>query len=156
MSDSIEIREMEPVRVAFMKYRGNAAEANKVFPNVFKSIRGKSNGAPLFRYISIDPQTKMGDMELCVPTEEVPAGNGVEVKELSRMKALCIIHIGSYDTLNCAYEAADRYAAEHQITLGTPFQEVFIKGPGMILKGNPEKYITEIQFPIKEDELCMP
>lgn len=32
-----------------------------------------------------------------------------------------------------------------------PFWEVFIKGPGMILKGNPDKYITEIQFPIKGD-----
>ena len=47
MEYQIEIREIEPVRVAYIKYKGFAPEANKVFPNVFKSIRGQTNGAPL-------------------------------------------------------------------------------------------------------------
>ena len=46
MEYQIEIREIEPVRVAYIKYKGFAPEANKVFPNVFKSIRGQANGAP--------------------------------------------------------------------------------------------------------------
>lgn len=41
MNYQIEIREVEPVRVAFMKYKGFAPAANKVFSNVFKAIRGK-------------------------------------------------------------------------------------------------------------------
>ena len=45
MNYQIEIREVEPVRVAFMKYKGFAPAANKVFSNVFKAIRGKTNGA---------------------------------------------------------------------------------------------------------------
>ncbi len=77
---------------------------------------------------------------------------GVTVKDMSRVKAVCITHIGSYETLPCAYQAIDRYAQEHQLFLQLPFREVFIKGPGMILKGNPEKYITEILFPLKEGE----
>ena len=48
MSDQIEIREVEPMRVAYMRYQGKAYEANGVFPEVFKSIRGKTNGAPFF------------------------------------------------------------------------------------------------------------
>ena len=48
MNYQIEIREVEPVRVAFMKYKGFAPAANKVFSNVFKAIRGKTNGAPFF------------------------------------------------------------------------------------------------------------
>ncbi len=75
MQYQFEVREIEPVRVAYMKYRGLATEANKVFPNVFKSVCGKTNGAPFF--------------------------------------------------------------------------SLFSHGPGMLLKGNPDKYITEIQFPIK-------
>ncbi|HBH0630399.1 TPA: AraC family transcriptional regulator, partial [Clostridioides difficile] len=34
----------------------------------------------------------------------------------------------------------------------TPWREVFIKGPGMLIKGNPDNYITEIIFPLKEEE----
>ena len=41
-------------------------------------------------------------------------------------------------------------ARENELSLKPPFREVFIKGPGMIFKGNPEKYITEIIFPIEE------
>ena len=90
-------------------------------------------------------------MELCVPTEATPAGNGIEVKELPRIKAVCVTHIGSYETLTSAYAAIDGYAEENKLKLCPPFREVFIKGPGMFLKGNPDKYITEIQFPIQEN-----
>ena len=107
MEYQIEIREIEPVRVAYIKYKGFAPEANKVFPNVFKSIRGQTNGATFFSYLSMNTETKIGDMELCVPTEATPAGNGIEVKELPRIKAVCVTHIGSYpDALR-----AGRYAS---------------------------------------------
>jgi effector-binding domain-containing protein len=147
----IEIRDIEPIRVAFMRYKGIATEANKVFPNVFKAIKGKTNGAPFINYYVMNQETKMGELDLCVPTAETPIANGIEVKEMPRVKAVCITHIGSYEDLIKAYEAIDQYAAEHNLQLQPPFREVFIKGPGMLLKGNPAQYITEIMFPIKEE-----
>lgn len=146
----ISIREVEPIRVAFMKYKGIAGNANKVFPNVFKAIRGKVNGAPFFCYNMMDEETKVGEIELCVPTLEVPSGNGIEVKEVPRIKAVCITHIGPYETLKYAYKAIDEYARNNNVCLEFPFREVYIKGPGMFFKGNPDKYITEILFPVKE------
>lgn len=151
MEYQIEIRDIEPIRVAYIRYNGIATGANKVFPNVFKSIRGKTNGAPFISYLVMNQETKMGEMELCVPTAEVPSGNGIEVKEMPRIKAVCVTHIGPYENIYNAYEAINTYAAEHGLQLQLPFREVFIKGPGMILKGNPDKYITQIIFPIKED-----
>lgn len=147
----IEIRDIEPIRVASLRYKGIATEANKVFPNVFKSIKGKTNGAPFFCYYEMNPETKMGEMDLCVPTEETPTASGIEAKEMPRIKAVCITHIGSYETLYKAYGAIDQYAMEHNLKLQSPFREVFIKGPGMLLKGNPNQYITEILFPIWEE-----
>lgn len=85
MSYMIEIRDIEPVRVAFMRYQGLACEANKVFPKVFKAIRGKANGAPFFCYYAMDPQTRMGELELCVPTAETPVSGGIEIKEMPRI-----------------------------------------------------------------------
>ncbi|MDD3225676.1 MAG: GyrI-like domain-containing protein [Clostridium sp.] len=152
MNYEIEIRDIEPIRVAFMKYKGVITEANKVFPSVFKSIGGKSNGAPFFCYYAIDLKSKIGELELCVPTSETPNENGVTVKELPRIKTVCTTHVGSYETVNYAYEAINHYAKENKLILQTPFREVYIKGPGIFLKGNPKKYITEILFPIKEEE----
>lgn len=150
MNYTIEIRDIEPIRVAFMRYSGIVTEANKVFPNVFKSIRGKTNGAPFFCYYQMNPETKFGELDLCVPTVETPAENGIEIKKMPRIKAVCVTHIGSYETMQGAYAEIDKYAAEHGLQLQPPFREVFIKGPGMLMKGNPDKYITEILFPIKE------
>ena len=70
---------------------------------------------------------------------------------MPRIKAVCVTHVGSYETLFFAYAAIDKYAADNGLLLTPPFREVFIKAPGMFLKGNPDKYITEIQFPIKEE-----
>ncbi len=151
MNDQMEIKEIEPIRVAYMKYRGIVTEANKVFPNVFKSIRGKTNGAPFFSYQSMNPETKIGEIELCVPTDAIPFGNGIEIKEMPRIKALCVTHVGTYETLSQAYASIEEYAKQNQLRLAPTFREVFIKGPGMFLKGNPNKYITEIQFPIMEE-----
>ena len=33
-----------------------------------------------------------------------------------------------------------------------PSREVYIKGPGMIFRGNPKKYLTEIQIMIAKPE----
>lgn len=86
MDHKVEIREIEPIRAAYMKYRGDAAKANRMFPKVFQSVRGKTNGSPFFSYLSMDPETKMGNMELCVPTQETPAGSSVNVKVFPRIR----------------------------------------------------------------------
>ncbi|TCO70384.1 GyrI-like domain-containing protein [Marinisporobacter balticus] len=151
MEYQIEIRDIEPIRVAYIPYKGIVTEANKVFPDVFKAIRSKTNGAPFFSYLSMNPETKTGVMELCVPTAQTPVGKGIEVKEMTRIKAICVTHIGSYETMYKAYATIDKFSAENGLKITPPFREVFIKGPGMFLKGNPDKYITEIQFPIKEE-----
>lgn len=151
MKYNIEVRDIEPMRVVYMKYKGVASKANNVFPDVFKSVKGKTNGASFFNYWSLDPETKIGDMELCVPTEEIPRGNGIEVKQMPRTKVVCATHVGPYETLSQAYEAINTYAIQHKVTLTLPFREVYMKGPGMLWKGNPKHYITEIQFPIEEN-----
>ena len=118
---------------------------------MFQSIHGKTNGAPFFNYLSMNSETKQGALELCVPTDEVPCTQDIEVKRMPRIKAVCVPHIGSYATLPLAYAAIDQYAVKHSLKISAPFREVFIKGPGMLFKGNPKKYITEIQFPILEE-----
>ncbi len=150
MSYEIEIKDIEPITVASMRYIGPVTNASRQFPNVFKSIRGRSSGTPFFCYHTIDLTTGIGEMDLCVPTAQIPNGNGVTLKELPRVKAVCLTHIGTYDTLPMAYETIHKYIQENELFIQSPWREVFIKGPGLLIKGNPNKYITEILFPLKE------
>ena len=150
MNYEIVIKDVEPIRVAFMRYNGPATGASKFMPNVFKAIQGKANGAPFICYNVMDQATMTGEMDLCVPTAEQPNGNGITVKDTPRIKAISATYVGPYETMQPVYQAIEQYAQENKLMLQPPFREVFIKGPGMIIKGNPNKYITEILFPIKE------
>lgn len=151
MNYDFEIKNIESLRVAYISFNGVVSEANKLFPSIFKSIKGNANGSPFFNYYKMDPKTQNGEIKVCVPTAETPSVNGVEIEIVPSIKALCTTHIGPYKTLFNAYEAVYAYAKENNLSLKSPFREVYIKGPGMILKGNPNKYITEIIFPLKEE-----
>jgi len=150
MSYEVQIKNVESTRIAFMSYRGTIPGASKHFPAVFKSITGKTSGAPFFLYYSFDRQTGEGEMELCLPTGETPTGHGVNVKELPCTKAICTTHFGPYEELDDAYTAIRKFAEENRLEVQMPWREIYIKGPGMLIKGNPEKYVTEIIFPLKE------
>jgi effector-binding domain-containing protein len=40
-------------------------------------------------------------------------------------------------------------AEERSWKIAPPTREVFLKGPGLIFKGNPRNYLTEIQLPMQ-------
>lgn len=104
-----EIRDVEPIRVAYTRDRGIVSETNKVFSEVLRTV------CQLPRFLL--------EMKL-------------------KVKGL----------LHQSYTAIGDYAAEIGILLHPSFRETFIKGAGRILRGNPDRYITEMWFPIKEDK----
>ena len=62
---------------------------------------------------------------------------------------MSLLHSGPYEELGRSYEKAFAYIHDHGYEIELPTREVYIKGPGMIFKGNPAKYLTEIQVLIK-------
>ena len=50
-----------------------------------------------------------------------------------------------------SYEKALAYVKEKGYKLAVPCREIYLKGPGMIFKGNPKNYLTEIQLMIEGD-----
>ena len=54
---------------------------------------------------------------------------------------------GPYDQLGRSYAKMLQHANDRKLNLALPTREVYVKGPGMIFKGNPKNYLTEIQLP---------
>jgi effector-binding domain-containing protein len=50
--------------------------------------------------------------------------------------------------LGRSYAKILKEADERKLKLNLPTREVYVKGPGMIFKGNPKNYLTEIQLPL--------
>jgi len=74
----------------------------------------------------------------------------IDCQKLPAIKAICIRHFGSYTTLGSSYKAIFNFIEKEKLETELPYRELYHKGPGMFFRGNPEKYITEIQIPIKD------
>ncbi|MEM6993606.1 MAG: MerR family transcriptional regulator [Myxococcota bacterium] len=74
----------------------------------------------------------------------------IHVRTLDGGKALCLVHRGPYDRISAAYGRLLAEIRRRGWTPKSPSREVYLKGPGMLFTGNPEKYLTEVQIFVDE------
>lgn len=148
MEQEITIKEIESILVASIKYTGRYEDMGKYIGQIYGEIKNKANGTPFNLYYDGDYKEE-AEIEVCVPISEKIVSKNVNVRELPKIKAVSIIHYGSYDTLNSSYKLLVDYIEKNNLESYTPSREIYYKGPGMIFKGNPEKYKTELIIPIK-------
>jgi DNA-binding transcriptional MerR regulator len=149
MSYKIEVKEIAPVTVASIRYKGKYSDVGTYIRKIYKAVKNNGAEAPFNCYY--DAKFKEdADIELCVPTNQLIYDNSISAKRLPAIKAICTTHKGGYYKLNLAYKALLDYANEHNINCLTPSREVYIKGPGIIFKGNENNYVTEIMIPFEE------
>jgi effector-binding domain-containing protein len=90
------------------------------------------------------------DIETCLPVRKGKDVDGISIRELPGGHCVSLIHKGPYETLGRSYEKIMAYIKEKGYQPKLPSREVYLKGPGMIFRGNPENYLTEIQILIEE------
>lgn len=135
--------------VAFIPFVGQYEYCSDYFPKLFKAAKSKVCGTPFNLYY--DGEFKeQAHIETCVPIDDSFYVKGIKIKTLPKIQAIKTRHIGTYDSLHFAYKALIDYAKENDIECDIPAREVYCKGPGMFMKGNPEKYVTDIYIPIKK------
>lgn len=150
MNYKIELKEFEALTVASIRYIGKYSDVGKYIGTIYKEAKGKTSGVPFCCYYDGEYKEE-ADIELCVPVRGKVAGANVTTKQLPKIKAITVTHTGSYETLNLAYKAVLDYAREHNLECLLPYREIYHKGPGMIFKGNPNKYVTEIVIPVEQE-----
>lgn len=149
MNYEILVKSFDPVKVASIRYRGKYSDVGKYYGKIYSVVKGKAKGSPFNLYYDSEYKEENADIEICLPIAGTISSNTVTVKELPRIKAICTTHVGAYEKLGNAYKAIFDYAETHNLKCKVPSREIYLKGPGMIFKGNPDKYITEIIIPIE-------
>lgn len=142
----IDTIEVEDQLIAAIRFHGRYQELDHYVPLLYKAVKQNANGRHFNCYYD-ESYEDIAEIELCIPVKQPCADPSITCRSLSGFTALRMQHQGSYDTLYLAYKAMYDYANEHQITLLTPSIERYLKGPGMIFKGNPDRYVTELLFP---------
>jgi effector-binding domain-containing protein len=100
-------------------------------------------------YYDSEYREEDANFEPCFPIRKAVEAEGISVRELPGCQCLSLVHQGRYDQLGRSYAKILKHADEQKTKISLPTREVYVKGPGIIFKGNPKNYLTEILLPIQ-------
>jgi DNA-binding transcriptional MerR regulator len=142
---SIEEKEIETFLIAGLRMQGRYDQVGPVFGRLGKALGRHINGKAMTLYYDGEYKEEGADFEPCFPVRKAMDGqDSISVRELKGGKCVSLIHKGPYQTLGESYKKLYAYLHEKSYTSKLPSREVYLKGPGMIFKGNPANYLTEI------------
>ena len=144
---TVQEKTLEPLLVAGIRMKGKYQEMGRVFGPLAKKVGRHIAGQPLCLYYDGEYREE-ADFEPCFPLRKEISADGVSVRALPGGRCLSLVHRGPYDQLGRSYAKIIESANERKLKLLLPTREVFVKGPGMIFRGNPKNYLTEIQLPL--------
>lgn len=137
------------MKVAALRMHAPYQNCGEGFGKIFKQFWWSSCGPAML--LCYDTEYKeVANYEVAVPVKTGQSQAGIEVRELPAARCVSLVHKGPYDQLSQAYDEARAYAASKGYQLKIPSREIYIKGCGLIFKGNPNNYLTEIQLVIDE------
>lgn len=145
----IQEKQVTDTLVATIRYKGRYDEMGHYIGELFKVVKGNAVGPVMALYHDECYQEEDADIEVCVPVKKAVTGKDVAAMNLEGGKFISTIHVGPYNEVGAGYKALTDYAHEKGLECEIPSREIYQKGPGMLLKGNPDKYETEILFKIK-------
>jgi effector-binding domain-containing protein len=143
---SIEEKELDTILAAGIRYTGAYSECGKAFGKIGRTMGRHICGKPFNLYYDDEYREHDADIESCMPVRTGASAAGVVVRELPGGRCVSLLHKGPYDTIGRSYEKVLAYIKDKGYAARTPSREIYHKGPGMIFKGNPDKYLTEIQI----------
>ncbi|MGH9594252.1 MAG: GyrI-like domain-containing protein, partial [Bryobacteraceae bacterium] len=148
-SFAVEERAIAPLLVAGIRMKGRYKDCSDGFSRLGKAVGRYTCGKALCLYYDGEYREDDANFEPCLPVRKEITTEGVSIKTLPGARCLTLIHRGPYDQLGRSYAKILKEAAARQSKLTLPSREVYIKGPGMIFKGSPSNYLTEIQLPVE-------
>jgi DNA-binding transcriptional MerR regulator/effector-binding domain-containing protein len=144
---AVEEKVLGPLLLAGLRMKGKYSECGTGFSRLAKAVGRYICGKPLCLYYDGEYREDDADFEPCFPIRKETTAPGITLHNLPAGRCLSLIHRGPYDQLGRSYAKILRHASDQKLSLTLPTREVYLKGPGMIFKGNPKNYLTEIQLP---------
>jgi len=146
----IEHKVAEPIRIAGIRTKGRYADCGAAFARIGKRFGRSICGKPMLLHYDTEFREDDADYEACMPVRAGKPSDGISVRELPGGHCISLLHQGPYDQLGRAYARILDHIRGEGLEVLLPTREIYHKGPGMIFRGNPNSYLTEIQMLIKD------
>jgi DNA-binding transcriptional MerR regulator/effector-binding domain-containing protein len=145
----VEEKTVAPMLVAGIRMKGRYSECGVGFSRLGRSLGRHICGKGLCLYYDGEYREEDANFEPCFPIRKPVQGSEFSIRELPGARCLSLVHRGPYDQLGRSYAKIMGEASVRKLAITPPTREVYLKGPGMIFKGNPRNYLTEILLPIQ-------
>ena len=129
--------------------KGKYSDCGATYKTLGRKIGRHIAGKAMFLCYDGEYRESDANFEPCFPVKKSINVDGVNVQEIPAGECLSLIHEGPYEDLGRSYAKLFEEVHRRNLNVTLPTREIYIKGPGMIFKGNPKKYLTEIQLPIE-------
>ena len=147
---SIEQKTLAPLLVIAKRWRGRYQDSGSAFAELGRKMGRFISGKPMNLYYDAEFKEDDADIQTCFPLRTRPsrAPGELLLQELPGGTFVSLLHRGPYAELGKSYERLFAYLHEKGLQAQLPSREIYLKGPGMIFRGNPKNYLTEIQVPV--------
>jgi DNA-binding transcriptional MerR regulator len=145
----IQQKALQPMLIAGIRMKGKYSDCGRGFAQIGKRYGRHICGKAFLLHYDAEYREDDADFEACMPIRKGTPADGISIRELPGGKCLALVHAGPYDELGHSYGKIFKYINAKGNQVEMPTREVYLKGPGMIFKGNPKKYLTEIQMLVR-------
>ncbi len=146
---SVERKQVEPMLVASIRMTGKYSDCGPGFGKLGRKFGRHICGKGLMLCHDGEYRAEDANFEVAMPVRRGEPVDDIQVKTLPGGTCLSLMHLGPFDELSRSYAQILQYAKDQGLEISLPSREVYHKGPGMIFRGNPQKYLTEIQLMLK-------
>jgi len=145
MKDIGNIEEFVFELKGYVSYRiiGKYSDLGQGYKHLYKQFGRYITGSPYAFYYNMEYVEDNVVMDAVVKLKNKPEHDTDNYFANFSSQAVKITHKGAYGTQGAAYAKLFAHCRDKGYEVQTPFIEHYIKGPGLILKGNPQNYITE-------------
>jgi DNA-binding transcriptional MerR regulator len=156
---SVVERSADPLILGGLRVHGSYEELGRHLQAVLRRFGRWAAGGPFTLYHEMEYREQGADYEVCVPLRRAPppaapaqaAGADREsgtwsVRSLPRRRCLVTLHRGPYEQIGRSYWRLLAHARSAGAATRLPLEEIYLRGPGMLLPRSPDKYLTEIRL----------
>ena len=141
----VQEKRVEPQLIAGVRMKGKYSDCGPAFARIGRNFGRQICGKCFLLQYDDEYRESDADFEACMPIRKGNAIEGVAVRELPGGDCVSLMHRGPYEQLGRSYAKLFEYVNRQGYRIESPTREIYLKGPGMIFKGNPKNYLTEIQ-----------
>ena len=116
---------------------------------LYKKLGRYAQGKPYAFYDDLEYSEDLTHFRAVVEISRDIKTDGAVIAEFPKTRAVKLLHTGNYGSQGPVYSRLFNYCRDKGYEIVPPIIEHFIKGPGMIFRGNPELYQTECIVLIK-------